>query len=305
MLIATYSRPAELAIVLQAVSQSACPVDQVVVVDASPPNIQRQVEMVCADFRTLPLKYIPSPVASLCHQRNLGKKFLLETDVDYIQVLDDDTSPHAEYIGTLVKLLDTDSDIVGVAGITETQILNPSALQVLKKVIFWAIGLEAFKPGVVSRAGCGIAPNPNRTGQTEWLFGCSMWRRSVLENQDYLDELPGSSLFEDTEFSLRASRMGKLLVTPEALLLHTLSPVERPNLELYSYRFSRNRWFVIKAMEDPKAQIWYWLSVLFLSSMFTLKSLLSLGKTESSEYRRASLATMKGAVHAFQGKPPL
>lgn len=304
MLIATYNRPSELRSVLEAVRNSTHKVSAVVIVDASEPMIAKLVETMCLDFADLSVRYIRSERGSLCHQRNLGKKHLAQLDIDYVQVLDDDTRPAPDYIGILAMELDGNEKVVGVSGITH-QNSQPPRGSIVRKTVFWLIGLESFTPGSVSRAGCGIAPATTSIQNTKWLFGCSMWRSSFHKTQDYLDQLPGSSLFEDTEYSLRASSSGTLRVVPSAVLHHSLSPIERPPLVLYSYRFSRNRWFVIQAMKGLDKYIWYFISVLSLAAWHLCRSLFARASNSRDELRRAGFATIRGAVDALRKVDPI
>lgn len=303
ILIATFNRPDELNKVLSALQKARAQIAKVVVVDASTGDLQAQTEQVCKQRLGFDLKYVPSEVGSLCYQRNLGKTFLLNDGIEFIQVLDDDTVPTANYLELLSQRLSADPGLNGVCGVTHP-LNHGSTSSRVKKFVFWLIGLESYKQGSVSRAGCGMAPNHLNEQPSEWIFGCSMWRADVLARQDYLGELPGSSLFEDVEFSVRASRSGGLGVVPSAILNHLYSQVERPNEVLYNYRFSRNRWYVVKALGRASGPVWYWISVVVLGVWQLMRAM----SEPQSDARRLKLAagkaTFSGAIAAMKNLPP-
>lgn len=303
VLIATFNRPEELSKVLSALPLSTTHIDKVVVVDASSGDLQKRTERICNQQPTLDLTYVRSNVGSLCYQRNLGKALLLDAGMDFIQVLDDDTVPSERYLELLSDRLSIDPELRGVCGVTYP-LDHGSTSSRLKKFAFWLIGLESYRQGSVSRAGCGMAPNSVSEQYTDWIFGCSMWRADVLSHQDYLGELPGSSLFEDVEFSIRAARDGRLAVLPHAILNHLYSQVERPNEVLYNYRFSRNRWYVINALGRTSGPMWYWISVITLGAWQLLRALSESRPTIRRLQLDAAMATFSGAIAAMKNHPP-
>jgi GT2 family glycosyltransferase len=311
VLIATYGRPLELRETLDSLLDITSPIAALVVCDASPKPLALEVESVCMEFvGRLPITYAYSDVASSCVQRNLAASRLFDIcpDLDYIQVLDDDTSPESDYIEKLAELLESDPTAVGASGMTMTSVEKKTGKARAYSYAHWLVGLESRKPGKVSRAGCGM---PARAGlqepvqSVEWLFGCSLWRAEIFKSLRYLDVLPGAALFEDTEFSIRASFLGALLVDPSAVLNHGYSSVERPNLPLYAHRFSRNRWFVLVAKRRLYFDVfWYVFSVLFLSAVYLGASLRAETKSQRNEFLSASSATLRGAWDVVLSRQP-
>lgn len=312
ILIATYGRTVELHETLLALLNVTSKVAAIVVCDASPKAIAPEVENICNALKgVLPITYMYSDIASSCVQRNLAAERLLNlrSDLDYIQVLDDDTSPEPKYIEKLVNLLEANPSAVGASGMTTSKVREKSTIEKIYSLAYWCVGLESFKAGKVSRAGCGMSARAGRDEQVqrvEWLFGCSLWRAEIFKSIGYLETLPGAALFEDTEFSIRASRLGELLVDPSAILNHSYSSVQRPNLPLYAHRFSRNRWYVMRAKRKIFfGFFWYLLSVLFLAAIYLVASLRAEKHSDRLELRAAFRSTLRGAWDAATSRPAI
>jgi len=308
VLIASYRRPDELRKVLEAVANSSCDVKCVVIVDASPLDVKPAVERVVKESALKgKIHLLHSERASLCHQRNLGIRELQRSGVDLVQILDDDTSPTPDYIAKLSQVMSAHPGAIGASGLSSDLIDNNNKTKIIGKFVYWLVGLEAYRSGSVSRAGCGIPADVSGPDlqKVDWLFGCSMWSIRVFDTLSYLDELPGSGLFEDVYFSIRASQIGELYVSPSARLEHTLSDIGRPDLDLYSYRFSRNRWFVARAHHRPRqTAFWFMISVAFLTLVNLSKSFHAKDQVLRSQYRTAALRTLQGAADAVRQFDP-
>lgn len=309
--ISTYGRKFELEVTLKSLLSITTSLEAIVICDSSPRPLAFEVQEICTNFQgRLPVTYVRSEIASLCVQKNTAIKKLLELcpNLDYVQVLDDDTMPEEDYIEKLVTLLDCHSDAIGASGMTTKNAPQQSFIERGYSLVYRLVGLESKLPGRVSRAGCGMPALPGldaKIQQVQWLFGCSLWRSSIFGTLRYLDILPGSALFEDTEFSVRASKLGTLLVDPSAILNHAYSSVERPNLPLYAYRFSRNRWFVLRARGRLHVDgFWYWLSVIFLATLYLLSALRAKKSNDMSELFLACSATLTGAWDVLLKRPP-
>lgn len=308
VVIASFRRPHELEKVLDSLTLSSQPIETIAVVDASPEAIKPAIETVISRSSLKnKIQLLHSDLASLCHQRNLGIAEMRKQNINFVQILDDDTSPSPTYIKTLFDFLAAHPDAVGISGFTSDQIDTPSKGNRFGKFIYWLAGLEGYRPGSISRAGCGIPADIKgmEYQEVQWIFGCSMWSMRVFETLEYLDDLPGSGLFEDVYFSLKASRLGSLYVARDARLEHSLSEVGRPDLALYSYRFSRNRWFVAQAHPRKlQTAFWYVVSVAFLAAVNSFNSLLTRETSQRLGYRRASAATVTGLIDAFASRKP-
>jgi GT2 family glycosyltransferase len=250
VVIGTFQRPDQLERTLIALSRSSKEPGPVIVVDSSSADFADSTKVVCEQVSKLGLNvtYLHTETKSLTVQKNLGIQRLLELEVDYIQVLDDDTAPRENFLELLSSHLQKNAEVVGVSGVAPVEGLQNHSP--LVRLPFVVAGLDSYRPGSVSAAGVGIPVNCKQSGpiRTEWLIGCSMWRASVFEVELYNETLRGSGLFEDVDFSIRARRFGDLSVVCDAVLDHSMSPSFRPDLGLYHYRFSRNRWLVMRSL---------------------------------------------------------
>lgn len=307
VLIATYNRPESLSLVLASLVKSTLRPSIVVISDASNADNAKRVNALVANFSSeLNLVKLHSKIGSLCHQRNLGKEILAREDLFAVQVLDDDTEVTETYIATLASFLQSNPSVVGVSGVSVDPESPPVRFAKLKRVLFSIVGLDGFKPGSITSAGVGMkADLTGGVRPVSWLFGCAMWRSNVFASLQYQDELRGSCLFEDVDFSMRASTFGELIVMPEAKLIHSLSGLERPNAELYAYRFSRNRLYVI---ENTKRKFLsfttYIFSVFVLFLLYGVRGIFSRSREKRLQMRSAGRATWRGFYDGVSGKAP-
>jgi GT2 family glycosyltransferase len=85
----------------------------------------------------------------------------------------------------------------------------------------------------------------------------------------------GSCLFDDVDYSIRARERGRLFVLTAAKLNHSMSQMNRPDLSLFHYRFSRNRLIVIRSMRAKFGQyLLFGFSVVFHSATVAFRGLL-------------------------------
>ena len=303
VLIASYRRPAELRLAIEAALAQVQPISCVVVVDASPEPEKSEIVEICKAKVGVPIHFLDSPIPSSTIQRNIGAKALLALGVTRVLVLDDDTAPAPDYLSRLSKILDDFPDAIGASGVTFPPPPARTRLQTLKKTVFEVLGLESRTPGVISKAVCGIPVNRDKPEpvMTEWLFGCSLWRARVFDEVEYNPRLRGAALAEDLHFSLQASRFGTLWVDPLAQLHHSYSQVSRPDSALFAYRFARNRWFIIPDLPNPLlSRFFYFLSNAALASFAVLACICTLNLERGKE----AVAYVKGTVDAIRDAAP-
>jgi GT2 family glycosyltransferase len=303
VLVATYGRPAELDALLNCLTLQSEPVAIAVVVDSSEDAISKINQRICGGSYGFPVKYIKCDIPSSTVQRNIGATFLLNSGVDLIQILDDDTQPASNYISKLKSVIASKPNAVGASGVTMPAPAELNMLGRLKKALFVLVGLESLSPGTVSLAGCGIPVSRKNRGvqRTEWLFGCSLWKASVFQSQQFNPRLRGAALAEDLHFSMLAARNGTLWVDATAELWHSYSQVERPDESLYAYRFARNRWFVIVDKTNYRVStMFYVASNLTLAAITLLRGIVSADKV----LYVASGNYVIGMLHAWQGRQP-
>lgn len=305
VVIGTFERSLELSKTLIAVLQSSHLPSVVVVVDSSNEDTALENRELCEMLSSTKIKFqhLVCETRSVTVQRNLGLDFLKGQEVDYVQILDDDTCPSAELLADQVKFLDKTPTAVGVSGVAPNH--NARIRSRIIRLPFVLAGLDSFRPGSVSRAGVGIpiSGDEDKPQKVEWLIGCAMWRSSLAETLRFEESLRGSSLFDDVDFSIRASRKGSLHVLPTSTIHHSMSLANRPNLELYYYRFSRNRWFVLKSLSrGANKYIFYGVSVVFMMIYLSVKAFLN--PRMAFEYYLSIKSTLLGSFDGVRGAQP-
>jgi len=131
-------------------------------------------------------------------------------------------------------------------------------------------------------------------------MGCSMWRSTIFDVEQYNEDFVGSSLGDDVEFSIRASHYGTLFVIPGAVLSHDQESVGRPNDFLHSYRFVRNRWEIVKVLGREGSASRFWVSVTYGVFQKSRQFVLSLIRGEEPRSRWLSLGgAISGSLAVF------
>ena len=268
VVIATRNRPTELQQVVNALTKQSFLPSHVVVCDSSDDIYRAQIRQIIKVAR-IKIELIETEFRSLTVQRNLALDLILSLkSFDFIQILDDDTTPDREHLLPLSRVLSTNLDVIGVSGVTIPQ-WTRNRKNIMFSFILRICGIESKNYGVVTAAGIGIPIDPKNTDiqKTDWLFGCSMWRATVYASHRYNSQFLGSSLCEDIEFSTRIAKTGKLLVVPSAQLFHSSAEEGRPDPFLHSYRFTRNRICVVRNVKQWYSWPVYCLSLILLIIM--------------------------------------
>lgn len=265
VVIATRSRPQELALVLTALQGQTVKPVAVVVCDSSDEPIAAAVRQVVAKA-DLPIVYLWQEAASSATQRNTAIVYLKTNySVDYIQILDDDTIPDTCHFETLSEYLDGESKCIGVSGVTIPRWQTPRARPVIDALLHWA-GLQSNLFGSVTSTGIGVPIDSQATDPqvVQWLFACSMWRSWIFDEHVFRSDLVGYAILEDVEFSTRVSHLGRLVVLPHATLRetgHAKAPIDHFTR---SYRFARNRRLVMRNLTSENKSMRYVVSLVLL-----------------------------------------
>jgi glycosyltransferase involved in cell wall biosynthesis len=180
------------------------------------------------------INYIYTEIKSAATQRNIGIQNL-NSNSEIVFFLDDDVRVKPLYFEKIIENF-SDSDIVGVSGLAvntkKPEARNiPSGISGNLKRFFL---LDSVHDGVLLPSAINIPVRiPTHLEvdkfETNWLIGCSAWRREILSKVKFDDFFTGQSLGEDVLFSTRAKRYGKLVVNKTIIFDHIESPINRPN----------------------------------------------------------------------------
>jgi glycosyltransferase involved in cell wall biosynthesis len=291
IVIPTRNRPGSLSALLARLGEMTDEFDRIIVVDSSSNQVFAEVEAALEGNVVLrnQTELIRSSVASLTHQKNLGLDHCSPDAA--VQILDDDVLPPIGYIRKMVETLKT-HNLCGISGVTH-EARPPSMSGRIFGILF---GLIARSSGRVSSGGVGSPFYTQKLGvdvqKSDWLIGCSMWDMAKVRDQRFHAQFLGSALFEDVEFSYRMSRKHSLSVDGSQTLFHSLSQIERPDGFTHWFRFSRNRFEVIKLVSKFPKTVLVWSS---------LGLLLQITFGSESKKLRSATGLLKGAASALRG----
>lgn len=268
VVICTRNRPNELEQTLQSVAaQSGVEKRLVFVVDGSDSAIQSQNRELVNQFEIKAWTHFPyNKQPSSARQRNYGITSL-PSCVKIVHFIDDDVTVQPGYFNSLSKVLYTHPNVGGVGGVLQEPGCDASSgVGTYIQSLFL---LSHSEPGRVLPSGCTTTaqrstPNgESKLRETEWLNGCSTYRRTLLDRHRFDEGLTGYSMLEDLDLSYRISRHTRLVVQPQARLLHRRSPCNRLPTKRYSYTLAVHRfWFVEKNLDTLPCRLAFWWSML-------------------------------------------
>jgi GT2 family glycosyltransferase len=235
VLILTWNRVDELVPCLESFACNEYPACDVVVMDngsedASVPTVRR-------DFPTAILIENGTNLG-FCRGNNVGLRWALERDYDYVMLLNSDTQVLPGLISELVSVMEADPRI-GIAGAKNVLMENPD--------FTWGrYGKVTWGPMLVKTIG-RFAPDlrldePPR--DVDWVIGnACMIRRAALEKVGVLDE-EFWQCNEDVDWCYRARKAGyRVVYVDRAAILHkggSSADVTQRKIFSYGYFIGRN-----------------------------------------------------------------
>ena len=299
LIVCTYMRATPLIQLLNSVKIQTIYPDEILIIDGSTDD---KTEVILEENNLTNLKYflVPKESRGLTKQRNCGIK-RVNTDSEIIFFLDDDTVLEANYFEEILKTYKSYPDALGVGGyiIEETKWLfekngqepnideyyfdgwkrRDSSRFVLRK----KLGLDSNCPPGYSSLfshgrSVGFLPPSGKTYEVEMLMGgVSSFRKEVFKTLQFSTYFEGYGLYEDADFTLRVSKIGKLYLNTAAQLYHYHDVAGRPNKYQYGKMVVRNGWYVWRT-KNPNPLFndrikWHSISVLLtlirFSNIFT------------------------------------
>ena len=315
LIICTYMRPDAVCTLLDSVVEQTMLPHEILIVDASTNNL---TELAIKEKKySLPIRYIlvPPEHRGLTRQRNYGVACVEEL-CDCIAFLDDDTVLLKDYFERLVEPF-TDSETVGVGGYildhkepNVWRVLTKGEQQKTDEYVFdgWVkkessryrfrrkIGLMPNTPPCImpeysNGRSVGSFPPSGKVYAAEYFMGgVSMYRKSLFSKIRFSPYFEGYGLYEDLDFTLRASFIGKEYVHTGARLYHYHNPAGRPNKYKYGKMVIRNGWYVWR-LKYPKPRIkaklkWY--------AIQTLQAIIRYGNVINTRDRWGALSEAWG-----------
>lgn len=277
LIICTYKRPAALLTLLYSVAKQSRLPDEVLVIDGSPDDASK--EALAQENFGFRLKYLQAAPEQrgLTRQRNLGIE-RLSPDCEIVAFLDDDLELMPDYFKSILETYQQHPEAVGVGGIDvkncawhavkpggqypifshftfDGWVIPEPARYKLRK----GLGLMSMlPPGQIPPCGHGRSSFPPSGGVypvDHFMGGIASYKKTLLETLRFSTWFEGYGLYEDMDFTIRASRHGALLVDTAAQVLHHHVPEGRPNQFRYGQMVVRNGWYVWR-LKHPEPGVW-------------------------------------------------
>jgi GT2 family glycosyltransferase len=260
IIIPTYNRPEELKnCIYSLLMQTVKPDELIIVDDGNLPELPIGKECKESGIEYI---YYKKDTPGLTESRNIGIKL---ASGDIIFFFDDDTVMSPDYLEKILQVYTNDQKKLtgGVAGIiTNTKPLTFK--QRFKRTFQILFLLSGFDEGKVLPSG--FTTNFDSRGtllkkrkEVDFLPGCAMSFRKEIFKEFFFDSerYLNYGLGEDKDFTYQVSKKYKLVINPEAKLMHLESPKMRMDEFKESKMFLMDRYLFFQ--RHVKKGWWSWL----------------------------------------------
>ncbi len=327
LIVCTYMRPKPLLDLLESVRLQSVYPSEILIVDGST-NMETQKILGENTFTNLKYFLVSEHDRGLTKQRNFGISRAAPT-VEILCFLDDDTILANNYFEEILKTYDLFPAALGVGGYIsnedEWDFVGPDYKPAQKEYFYdgWKkkdgsrfvlrkkLGLDSdTKPGFLPEfshgRSVGFLPPSDKIYEVEQLMGgVSSFRKRVFDSFQFSTYFEGYGLYEDADFTLRLSKVGKLYVNTAATLAHYHDSSGRPNQYHYGKMVVRNGWYVWRIKHrfpSFKAQV-KWHSITLLLTFIRLTNTFTTDKKKDSFFE--FLGRMVGWFSLLLNKPKL
>lgn len=297
---------------MESVSIQTMHPNEVLIIDGSEDDRTKNI-LIEHSYANLKYYQVKEKDRGLTRQRNFGiSKTSIKSEIIFF--LDDDTVVSTHYFEEILKVYRQFPEALGVSGYISNETtwkkVEESYTPGEKEYFFdgWVreegarfslrrkFGLAPDEdPGIMPDFShgysTGFLPPSGKIYEVELLMGgIASYKRKVFDKIRFSKYFEGYGLYEDADFSLRTSRMGKLYVNTAARIEHHHDVAGRPNKFKYGKMVVRNGWYVWRVKNPSpslKAKI-KWNSTSFLLS------LVRLGNSINTNNRREALTESFG-----------
>lgn len=266
-------RPQPLLQLLQSVQEQTTYPDEILIIDGSTNSETEQI-LKENQYRNLHYFLVLTEHRGLTKQRNYGIE-RVGNEMEIVCFLDDDTVLEKDYFEQLLKTYKIHPEALGVGGYitneSECEFVgdgyqaktdefyfdgwkrNDGSRFILRK----KLGLDSdcppgFSPPFSHSRSVGFLPPSGKIYPVEqFMGGVSSFRKTVFRTLQFSTYFEGYGLYEDADFTLRVSKIGKLYVNTAAQLNHYHDASGRPNQYLYGKMVVRNGWYIWR-IKNPK-----------------------------------------------------
>lgn len=295
LIICTYRRSQPLLKLLLSVKHQTLYPNEILIVDGSPDDFTKEM-LTQNSFQNLKYFKVDENDRGLTKQRNYGIARVEEAS-EVVCFLDDDTVLESNYFEEIIKTYKLFPEALGVGGyITNETNWTKTTSDYKAKVnefyydgwkrkdgsrFVWRkkLGLDSNRPpGCLPEFSHGrsigfLPPSGKIYGVEQLMGGVSSFRKSVFKEFQFSTYFEGYGLYEDADFTLRLSKVGKLYINTNAQLGHYHDASGRPNKYDYGKMVVRNGYYVWRVKyPNPsfKAKIkWHLITLLLTAIRFT------------------------------------
>ena len=263
VVVCTYMRPKPLLKLLKSIKLQTTYPDEILIIDGS---IDDHTEKALKENIFKDLKYfrVKKEDRGLTRQRNFGINQVHEKS-QVICFLDDDTVLENNYFEELISTYNSKNDALAVGGyiINENSWSkegngNPNKFhydgwnrdEPMRFKVRKLFGLlpdvsPGFMPSFSHGRSVGFLPPSGKIYEVEQIMGgVSSFKKKIFNEIRFSTYFEGYGLYEDSDFSLRLAKKGKIYVNTDAKLYHYHDVSGRPNKFKYGKMVVRNGWYV-------------------------------------------------------------
>lgn len=306
LIICTYMRPQPLLKLLQSVKQQTLYPDAILIVDGSK-NDETQAMLDRNIFENLSYFLVTDKDRGLTKQRNFGIKRVDATS-EIVCFLDDDTILAENYFEEIIKTYALFPEALGVGGYINNEAkwkqveanykpkVNEFCYDGWKRkdgsrfVLRKKFGLDSdrkpgFLPEFSNGRSIGFLPPSGKIYEVEQLMGgVSSFKKTIFKDFQFSTYFEGYGLYEDADFTLRVSKIGKLYVNTKAQLGHFHDHSGRPNQYQYGKMVVRNGWYVwrVKYPNPSFKSILKWNAIVLLLAFIRFSNIFTTNKRKES-----------------------
>ncbi|MDT0648870.1 glycosyltransferase family 2 protein [Autumnicola edwardsiae] len=316
LIICTYQRPQALLKLLNSIQEQYLYPHQILIIDGS---TDQNTEKILREnqFENLECFQVSEEDRGLTKQRNFGiKKVAASSEI--VCFLDDDIVLTPSYFENLISTYIEFPDTVGVGGyiIDDVEWRESD----IPKVAFDEFYLDGWKRKLGSRNvlrkklnllsnkppgympdfsngfSTGFLPPSGKTYPVEFFMGgVASYKADLFKKINFSEYFQGYGLYEDMDFCLRASNVGKLYVNTNAKLYHYHEEGGRPNKFKYGEMVLRNGWYVwrVKFRNPPLKAKFKWHATAWLLT------LIRLGNVVSTSEKKAAFTESLGRISGW------
>ncbi|NJW54036.1 glycosyltransferase family 2 protein [Salinimicrobium oceani] len=319
LIICTYNRPEAVINLLNSISKQKEIPDEVLIIDGSENDLTEQKLNTCL-LKGLRYFRVSEKERGLTRQRNFGIANINEKS-EIVFFLDDDIILEPNYFTEIFHTYTRYPEALGVSGYIANEVDWKKVSQNYKpnsdEFLYdgWVrpegsrfglrrkFGLAPDKPpGIMPDFShgysTGFLPPSGKTYEVELLMGgLASYRAEIFERLQFSTYFEGYGLYEDADFSLRVSKLGKLFVNTAARLEHHHDPAGRPNMFRYGKMVVRNGWYVwrLKYPNPGFKARFKWHATSFLLT------LVRIGNIVTTKEKRKALSESLGRINGWIG----